>query len=394
MKKLAVMIKPVSSLCDMRCSYCFYADVAASRHKASHGLMSRETAYAVIRHCMEVLIPGDQITFAFQGGEPTLAGLDFYAFFVEAVQQTAAPGVVVDYAIQTNGLSINEEWCLFFKHNRFLVGLSLDGDADLHNRNRLDAEGKGTYSRVRRARELLEKYGTAYNILCVLTAENARHAGKIWRFILKEKMQYIQFIPCLEPFENTQPDYTSLTSERFYRFYSELFPLWRREAEDGHFVSVRLFEDLIGLFLAGKTITCGASGHCTPQIVVEADGGVYPCDFYVLDQYRLSDLTRHTLREAFDAVVASGFLQALPPAKKCVECHYNSWCRGGCKRMAHAVYGDECGMKRFMDACMTDLLAIGRKWLLAGDAYGDIKGYSKRKRHIADASVTSIKRLR
>ena len=375
MKHINVMIKPASSLCDIRCSYCFYADVAASRKESHMGLMSRDSAAALVKNVFSELLAGDHITFAFQGGEPGLAGLDFFEFFVDEVKKAAALKVRVHYAFQTNGLMVDEDWCRFFVRNNFLVGLSLDGDAALHNRNRLDSKGKATHRRVMEAKKLFDRYGVEYNILCVLTSESSRRAQRIWDFILREKIRHIQFIPCLEPLygQGQQPDNfevspAALTSEKFYNFYSALFPLWRKEAEKGNVIVIRLFEDLAALMLTRQPVTCGLSGRCSPQLIVEADGSVYPCDFYVLDEYRVSDLTKHSLREAFDAVVASGFLgNALQTPAHCADCAYKGWCGGGCKRMARAVYGENCGMKLFLDECLNDLMTCTRMILQRRD---------------------------
>jgi len=325
------------------------------------GVMSREAACSLVKNSLCVLTAGDHITFAFQGGEPGLAGLEFFKFFVDEVKKAVPPRVKVDYCMQTNGLMIDDEWCVFLKENNFLVGLSLDGDAALHNQNRMDSVGKGTFSRVMESKSKLDRHKVMYNILCVLTLESARRAKRIWDFIVQEKVTHIQFIPCLEPLGSEPSEGPALTSARFYRFYSALYPLWKKEVAKGNMISVRFFEDLALLFLAGQPVTCGISGRCSPQIIVEADGGVYPCDFYVLDEYRVSDLTKHTLQEAFEAVAKSDFLKEgrqLPDG--CVSCTYSKWCKGGCKRMARAVYGENCGMKRFLDECLQDLLAVFR----------------------------------
>ncbi|MCL2421303.1 MAG: SPASM domain-containing protein [Defluviitaleaceae bacterium] len=362
MKRLIVLIKPASSLCDMGCHYCFYNDVAASRHQASLGIMRREVAAVLIKNVFSVLATGDHITFAFQGGEPGLAGLDYYLHFINEVKKNAPPKVKVHYALQTNGLMINDGWCAFFKENNFLIGLSLDGDASLHNQNRMDSQGKGTFNRVMDAKRLLDRHDIPYNILCVLTSETARRAKRMWSFILKENIRHIQFIPCLAPLGEEKAIGPALTPEKFYRFYTDLFPLWKKEAEKGNVILIRLFEDIASLFLTGRGITCGLSGRCTPQIIVEADGGVYPCDFYVLDAYRVSDLTKYNLQDAFEAVVASGFLEeARPLSAKCSDCAHSQWCKGGCKRMYQAVYGGNCGMRLFLDECLHDLLAVARR---------------------------------
>ena len=263
MKRLTVMIKPASSLCDMRCTYCFYYDVAASRHRASMGIMSRETAASLIQNVYSQLTPGDSITFAFQGGEPGLAGLDFFEFFAETAKNASPRGVKTHYAFQTNGLMINDNWCRFFKANNVLVGLSLDGDAPLHNHNRIDAQEKGTFNRVMEAKKLLDRHRVSYNVLCVLTAESARRARRLWGFILKEGIKHVQFIPCLEPLDELHPaaGTAALTSGKFFQFYGDLFPLWQAEAAKGNIIHVRLFEDLAGIYLTGQKLTCGISGR-------------------------------------------------------------------------------------------------------------------------------------
>jgi len=327
--------------------------------------MSRDIAKKIIINVFTELVTGDMVTFAFQGGEPGLMGLDFYRFFVDKVSETAPPGVIVDYAFQTNGMCIDDEWCVFFKKYDFLIGLSLDGDASLHNQNRSDNHGKGTFNRVMDAKKKLDVSGVKYNVLCVLTSESSRRAGRIWNFIMREGIKYIQFIPCLEPLSDDVDFAFALTGKKFFRFYSELFPLWKKEATAGNMISVKLFDDLAMLLLHGQQGMCGLTGRCSPQIVVEADGGVYPCDFYVLDDYRVSDLTDHTLREVFDAVVSSGFYdygkeKELPV--HCTDCTHNKWCRGGCKRMSQAVYNNNtCGMRLFSDKYLNELMMIYRQ---------------------------------
>ena len=360
-KNLTIMIKPASSLCDMACSYCFYSDVSASRSEASLGIMEKAVAASVIRNIFSELEAGDSVTFAFQGGEPSIAGLDYFTFFADTAQKAASPRVKINYALQTNGLMIDEAWCRFFKAHKFLIGLSLDGDAAIHNKNRADNTGKGTFNRVTEAKKLLDKHRIDYNILSVLTAESSRRAVKLWDFIVKQGIRYIQFIPCLEPLLGQSA--SALTSGKFYHFYSNLFPLWKKEAANGNLVSIKLFEDLAVLHLTGQPVTCGLSGRCKPQIIVEADGSVYPCDFYVLDEYRLSDLTKSSIREVFDAVVNSDFLkESAGQPVYCENCAYKAWCGGGCKRMAKAVYGENCGMRMFLDECLSPLLAVYRRY--------------------------------
>ena len=358
MKHFTVMIKPASSLCDMRCNYCFYSDVASNRHIAFTGIMSRETASSLIENVFSGLNDKDHITFAFQGGEPSLAGLEFFVFFAEKAQmETAKKAVITHYAFQTNGLLLNNEWCEFFKRFNFLIGLSLDGNIALHNQNRKDGQGNGTYTRVIDAKKRLDHYGIDYNILCVLTSETARRANRLWSFILKEKIRFIQFIPCLEPLKSKSK--YALVSKKFYQFYADLFPLWKKEAQKDNMISVQLFDDLAALLLYNQRVTCGVSGGCSPQMIVESDGAVYPCDFYVLDEYKFGNLARQSLRDVFEIAINGDFLKEYRQTPEwCKGCVYYIWCQGGCKRMVNAVYGENCGMRLFLDKYLKNLLTV------------------------------------
>lgn len=353
MKQISVLIKPASSLCNMRCKYCFYADVSSLREVRSFGMMERETVCRMLRNVYAGLGRGDEVTFAFQGGEPTLAGLPYFEFFAEEAAMQKPEGLVVYYALQTNGLLLDEAFCGFLKKHDFLVGLSLDLYAQLHDSNRLDAAGKGTYSRVMAAKERMDRLGVQYNVLAVLTNEMARHARAAWKFIREQKIRFVQFIPCLSDLEAEGREQSAVTPKRFAEFYSELFPLWREEFVRGNYVSIKFFDDLFNLLTRRAVTACGFNGPCSVQCVVEADGGVYPCDFYVLDQWRLGSLREQTLPELQAAPLAKAFVnRPREEAPLCGACPYRNLCGGGCRRMRREMYVDEtgkfCGYREFL----------------------------------------------
>ena len=351
MKQISVLVKPASSLCNMRCRYCFYEDESACRSVASYGRMTRETAQAVIRR---VIGWADEVTFGFQGGEPTLAGLPFFEWFADRAEQTAAAQhrpVAVHYTLQTNGLLLDEAWCAFLSRRRFLVGLSLDGDAETHDRCRPDARGQGTFSRVWRARELLDAFGVDYNLVWVLTEETARSPERVWDFLVRADVRYVQFIPCLGPLDDT-PSPDQLSPERFCSFYTTLYRLWDRELRAGRYRSVKFFDDLLNLLLYRRVTACGFTGRCAMQFVVEADGSVYPCDFYVLDRWRCGSFRENTVEELQEA--ARGFLcrdRQLPD--RCLSCRWKGFCGGGCVRQRSSMYvspdGSFCGYGAFLE---------------------------------------------
>ncbi|MBR4865771.1 MAG: radical SAM protein [Clostridia bacterium] len=287
MKHLTFLVKPASDLCDLRCKYCFYADVAANRTVKSRGIMSRDTARILLEKAFSATEAGGNVTFMFQGGEPTLAGLDFFRDFVSMEARLCPPGVTIHHAIQTNGMTMTTEWAEFLRDNRFLVGLSLDGCADLHDRNRVDAAGCGSYRRVLEALDCLKNAGAETNLLCVLTDQLAKKPRRVYES-LKELGVPIQFIPCLDPLEARRGSMPwSLTPDYYGGFLCALFDLWYADLEGGRYVSIRFFDDLLRRLLGLPPSSCAMAGSCGHYLVVEGDGALYPCDFYVLDEWYL-----------------------------------------------------------------------------------------------------------
>jgi uncharacterized protein len=327
--------------------------------------MKNDAMNQIIGNVYKDLEDRDEVTFAFQGGEPTLAGLDWFRQFTENAA-SRRKNVKVNYALQTNGLLIDDAWAKFLHGHNFLTGLSIDAGAKFHDSNRLDAAGEGTWEKCMRSKALLETGRAEYNILCVLTNELAAEPDKVWRFIIDENIRFIQFIPCLGGLDESRKSPYALMPARFAAFYSQLYGWWLRELEKGNYISVKLFDDTANFFFRGVPTACGIDGRCQSQYVVEADGSVYPCDFYVLDNYNTGNLTRQTLRELFDSQPMQAFLREerkLPPL--CRSCGYLKICGGGCKRMRDVVYygagGTVCGYKTFLDKCLKPLeYTVGR----------------------------------
>ena len=353
MKHLSVLIKPSSSLCNMRCKYCFYHNVSDLRDVKSYGFMSDGTMKKIIDQVFLDLDDDDVMTFAFQGGEPTLIGLEFFKNFIAYVKKQPKK-VRVFYSLQTNGTTVDESWCEFFVENQFLVGLSIDVTKSNHDENRYDAKGRGTYGQVMKAKKMFDAYGVDYNVLCVLTNPLARRPQMVFDWLLKEKIDFVQFIPCLEELEKAEKSVFPLTQARFAHFYNGLFKLWYKSFASGHYISIKLFDDVISLLATGRVGACGLLGDCNPQYVVEADGSTYPCDFYVLDDYVMGNLTEETMfsmrkSEKLQAFLASND-EPLPTG--CQKCPFKQMCFGGCKRMGQTVYWNEseqmCGYQAFL----------------------------------------------
>lgn len=332
MQHVHLLIKPASGLCNLNCRYCFYHDLMEKRETPSHGIMTEETLEAVIEKA--IAFAGRECTIAFQGGEPTLAGLDFYKKVVALEKKHNPRRIKINSAIQTNGIGLTDVWAAFFKENDFLVGLSIDGVKDTHDLYRVDGKGEGTFSRVMDTVRLFERHGVAYNILTVVNRQTARRAEKIYNFYKKNKFSYLQFIPCLDPIgDEMGQESFSLTPKEYGAFLCTLFDLWYRDIAQGTAPSVRQFENYIEMLLGGPPEACGMAGVCGHQHVVEADGSVYPCDFFVLDAYKLGNLRETDLEEINRRREALHFVeQSAAVDEKCRACRFFSLCRGGCRR--------------------------------------------------------------
>lgn len=327
-----LLIKPASSLCNLRCEYCFYHDSAKNREITSYGIMSTETIENIVKKAF--LYAEQGLTIAFQGGEPTLAGLEFFEKYIEIQKKHNVKNLPVNNAIQTNATLIDDNWAKFFKENNFLVGVSLDGPKECHDNFRYDINNKGSFNDVMRGIACLNKFKVDYNILCVVNSVTAKKIQSIYTFFKKNKFEYLQFIPCIQPFGESETKMPfSLTSKDYTKFMCNLFDLWYRDIQAGTWIHMRDFENYVEMLLGYPPESCGKSGICSMQYVIEADGGCYPCDFYVLDKYKLGNLNDLSFAEIDQKRNEIKFVQESARVHpKCRECKYFRICRGGCKR--------------------------------------------------------------
>ena len=325
MKQLTLLIKPASGACQMRCRYCFYADVMNNRAEKVRPVMSDETLERLVRRAYAA---ADCVTFMFQGGEPTLAGMDFYERLI-ALQEKYGAHRETHNAIQTNGLLLDDIWCAFFKKHNFLVGLSVDGDELSHDASRVDASGQGTHARVLHGSELLKKHGVDFNVLCVVSKANVNRPEEVYRAL--RPFGYIQFIRCIDDF-GMSGAYAPSPSE-YGEFLVKTYDLYEKDALNGRYVSVRAFDNYIGILLGRAPESCGMSGRCTPILTVESDGSVYPCDFYVLDEWCLGNINSAGIVSLMNSEKAKSFVDiSLSVPDDCGKCPYFGICRGGCRR--------------------------------------------------------------
>lgn len=365
MPPINLLIKPASGLCNMYCDYCFYCDITKKREQASYGIMSERTLRNVIKKTLRAA--EGSCTIAYQGGEPTLAGLDFFKKSIEYQKRFNIKGLTIHNALQTNGYGITDEWCRFFKENNFLIGLSVDGVSETHDLHRHSKDGQPTYDRIMETARLLENYGVDFNILTVVNKQTAAHVKKIYQSYKSRGFGFMQFIACLDPIGEIggQRDY-SLLPEDYGRFLIELFDLWYKDYKKGCQPYVRLFENYITLLLGMGAESCEQNGVCGIQNVVEADGEVYPCDFYVLDEYKLGNLNEVSMAEIYEKRKEIGYVErSYNHSAECRACPYFHVCRGGCNRHRNLdeVTGNYVNYfcpayKMFFDECYDRLAAV------------------------------------
>ena len=360
---LSIMVKPVSGSCNMACGYCFYRDEMANRRCSNYGVMDGETLSALLERVFA--FERQAVSLAFQGGEPTLAGLNFYKTFLELLREKNVRRIPVFLSIQTNGYAIDDDWASFFAENGFLVGLSLDGIRETHDLYRRDLGGRGTYETVLHAARLLERAGCEFNILTVITKEVAQNIEAIYRDYISKGFYYQQYIPCMDGLRQKRGSNPySLAPEEYENFLKRLFALYKRDMLSGRYVQIRRFDNWCAMAGGREPEECCLQGRCTPQLVVEANGDVFPCDFYALDEFRMGNIRESRIPELFSSPASQRFFGTMRLNEKCKDCKWKALCRGGCRR-DYTATGENyyCeSISRFFEDAFADMVQIFQAW--------------------------------
>ena len=318
-----IMAKPVCGVCNLDCRYCYYTmkpeELYPEVRERSAFRMSDEVLESYTRQYLEAMPV--RAEFGWQGGEPTLIGLDFFRRAIELQKGHVREGRTISNALQTNGTLLTDEWCEFLAENKFLVGISLDGPPQWHDHYRRDLAGKPTFHRAWAGLELLRKHGVEYNALVTLNSANAPHAGDIYRYFVNRGVQYLQFIPILERTPDGQPTDFSCTGEQFGRFCLEVFDLWARR--DVGKISERLIDSVLHTLIFGKASTCCYAERCANAHVLEWNGDLYACDHFVFPEWRIGNILERPLAELVRDPKLDEFarLKTEPPAI-CRDCEY------------------------------------------------------------------------
>jgi len=349
----SVLIKPVSATCNLACRYCFYHERPTDPYKAAgRRAMSLEVLASVVAQHMR--LAGPVATFGWQGGEPTLAGLDFFKQVVGLQQRFGHGGQIVANALQTNGLALDADWARFLAQYRFLVGISLDGPREVHDAWRVDPVGRGSFDRVMTAMRLLRRYHVETNVLAVVHRHNADRVETIMAFFHDQNVNFLQFVPALDRYPEQGITEYSITSTQYGEFLCRLFDLWYNNGKPE--VSIRLFDNLLAVASGRPAEMCELAPRCDSYYVVEYNGDVYPCDFFVTTDNRLGNLmetpTEQILQSPRRTAFATG-KEHLP--EQCQECTWVGICHGGCLRFRYATSGNLKGSNYLCQAMRTFL---------------------------------------
>lgn len=348
MSVLSILIKPASEKCNLDCDYCFYHDISNKRTVKDYGFMSDLVAKKIIESAFEKKNI-KKINFSFQGGEPTLIGVEFYQMFCKTVDKYKIlfRDVEVEYFLQTNGTLITEQFLDFFLKYDFLIGLSIDSNKQAHDRYRRFLGGQVSFDRCIKTMDNFKEKQIRYNILTVVTKQVALDPKALYQFLKQYKIDYFQFIPCLDPInEELGKKEWSLLAGEYGDFLDQFFNYWYQDFKLGNRVTdIRIFLNFIAMLKNIEPESCDMKGICSNQNVIEADGKVYPCDFYVFEQLAVGDI----LIDSFDQIQSSDAVKKfiknsyyLP--KKCDGCQFLKLCRGGCTRNR---YMTEVGIENY-----------------------------------------------
>lgn len=325
------MFKTVSTDCNLDCAYCYYREsLEGTRVRRRIEPKLLET---FIPQYMAYVADSGVASFAWQGGEPTLAGLPFFDRVVALQARHARPGTTITNALQTNGLLLDDEWGAFLKRYNFLVGISLDGPQPIHDAQRRAKSGRGSFDLVMRGIDVLRRHDVDFNVLCVLGPHNVAHPRELMAFYREQRFSHVQFIPCMDfqAMEPEKPPVFQITPAEYGAFLVAAFDEWH---EDGApTLSIRAFDNFLQSRVGVPNDLCVHGDACNAGIVVEHNGDAYPCDFYVHPTFRLGNLVEQPLRDVLYSPIRAAFVrQKHPLPRACQECEWLAVCKSGCPR--------------------------------------------------------------
>ncbi len=366
-KPLYVMLKPVGSACNLACQYCYYLEKELLYPNNKRSWMSEETLETFIQQYF-LAQTQPYVSFTWHGGEPLLRPISFYKKALK-LQQKYGKGFYIENSLQTNGTLLTDEWCRFFKENNFLIGLSIDGPATVHDAYRQTLSGKGSFQKVLNGIRLLNKHGVEWNAMAVVNAKNVKDAATFYNFFKSINCHFIQFTPIVERLvphadgrclasvnEQTQTmSPLSVTPEEWGAFLCNLFDLWIKEDVGTYYI--QMFDATLANWVGQTPGLCTLSKSCGHASAMEHNGDVFACDHFVFPEYKRGNIHTQTITEMMYSPEQLQFgknkWQSLP--RQCKECSFLFACYGECPKNRFAIdaYGNKglnylCkGYKRF-----------------------------------------------
>ncbi|MBW2623538.1 MAG: anaerobic sulfatase maturase [Deltaproteobacteria bacterium] len=327
MEQFSLLIKPASADCNLRCQYCFYLEHASLFPETKVHRMSEKTLSGLISSYMST--NQDQYAFGWQGGEPTLMGLDFFRRVTDLQQKYGREGAIVSNGLQTNATLIHDTFARHLAEYNFLVGVSLDGPAQLHDFYRKKRNGSASHEDVLRGIKRLEENRVEFNILILVNKLNADKAVEVYNYLCENGWFYHQYIPCVEFGQDGQLLPFSITGEDWGDFLCALFDEWYKS--DITRVSIRLFDSILAYLVAKQRTICHMGLNCCQYFVVEYNGDIFPCDFFVKEDLRLGNVLTHSWEQLAQHkdYISFGSLKTRWNTA-CADCLYQDICAGDC----------------------------------------------------------------
>lgn len=358
MKPFTLLIKPACADCNLDCTYCFYSRKAGLYPASATHRMSDAVLEQLIRSYMAT--PQPQYVFGWQGGEPTLMGVEFFRKATELQQACGARGSTVANGMQTNGTLLTDELAAHFARFNFLVGISLDGPAEYHDRFRLSHDQRPTHARVMDGIASLRRHQVEFNCLTLVSASNVAHGRQVYRYLRDQGLLYHQYIPCVEFDEHGERRPYAITARQWGDFLCAVFDEWIRC--DTRKVSVRMFDSILARLVDEVHTVCHMDTDCCQYFVVEWNGDVYPCDFFVQPELKLGNI----MENSWDEMQASQVYRDFGRQKRawnpcCAKCRHLALCAGDCLKHRVVPSGDPtrlsalcAGWRQFYDHTMKD----------------------------------------
>jgi uncharacterized protein len=329
-----ILAKPIGAICNLDCEYCFYLKKKDLFPESKSFRMSDSVLEEFTRqYILSQPETAREIVFSWQGGEPTLMGVDFFRKAIDYQRKYERPGMAVKNTIQTNGTLLDDRWGEFLSGNKFLVGISIDGPEEMHDKFRPDVKGNGSFAEVMRGLDILKSHRVDFNTLTCVQSHNGDYPAEVYDFLKEIGSKFMQFIPIVEKDGETLVSYRSVRPEQYGRFLADVFDRWVEQNDVGN-IFVQDFDVSLSLIMGLPSPICVHAETCGRAVAIEHNGDLFSCDHYVTREDQIGNVMTEQLRSMLDGLKQTKFgddkKDLLP--RYCRECEYLHVCNGGCPK--------------------------------------------------------------